>query len=210
MKRDFLKDLGLDKETIDKIMDENGKDAEAHSRTKEQLAQVQTENEGLKSQITQLNGSIEELKKTAGDNEALQRQIADMQTAHTSEVESLNKKLADQAYDHAADGFFTGVKFSSALVEKAVKDDFKAKGYKLEGGKFVGADGYIDNLKKTDPGVFAEEKPDENPTPKPSYPIFTQTMRQNGNAGGQEPAPKPNPLQGLFITRVRGFDNDKE
>ncbi len=52
MKRDFLKDLGLDKETIDKIMDENGKDVEAHNRTKELLTQAQTENDGLKNQIT--------------------------------------------------------------------------------------------------------------------------------------------------------------
>ena len=30
------------------------------------------------------------------------------------------------------------MKFSSALVEKAVKEDFKSKGYKLDGGKFLG------------------------------------------------------------------------
>ena len=45
----------------------------------------------------QLNGSIEELKKTAGDNEALQNQINEMQTAHTAEVAALNQKLSDQA-----------------------------------------------------------------------------------------------------------------
>lgn len=209
MKRDFLKDLGLDKETIDKIMDENGKDVEAHNRTKELLTQAQTENEGLKNQITQLNGSIEELKKTAGDNEALQNQINDMQTAHTAEVAALNQKLSDQAYDHAADGFFAGVKFSSVLVEKAVKEDFKSKGYKLDGGKFLGAEGYIDNLKKTDPGVFVEEKDQgDDPEQKPNFPTFTHPMNHQGDKGGQVSNPKQNPLSGLFINRVRGFDNE--
>ena len=45
MKREFLKELGLDAEVIDKIMAENGKDIEAHKANGDKLT---AENEQLK------------------------------------------------------------------------------------------------------------------------------------------------------------------
>lgn len=204
MKRDFLKATvpGITEEQLKAIMDENGKDIEAGNKAKEQLAAKDQEITGLKSQITQLNGSIEELKKSAGDNEALKTQITQMQEAHKGEVDKLNGQLAQQAYDHAADAFFAGVKFKSSFAKSAIMADFKSKGYKLEDGKFIGSDGYLEAVKKADPSAFEEDAPPTQPAP--SGPQFTRQLTNNP----QGKAPNK-PLPGLFFQSVRNVKTEE-
>jgi hypothetical protein len=56
MKREFLEELKLDKEVIDKIMNENGKDIEAE---KSKVTAKDTEIEGVKTQLNEANKQIE-------------------------------------------------------------------------------------------------------------------------------------------------------
>ena len=76
MRRKFLEDLGLDKDTIDKIMDENGTDIET---AKGELSAITTERDSLRTQIADRDKQIESLKASAGDNEKLKGQIAELQ-----------------------------------------------------------------------------------------------------------------------------------
>ena len=56
MKTDFLKELGLEKDVIDKIMAENGKDIEGY---KAQVSQLETEKANLTQQLGDANTQIE-------------------------------------------------------------------------------------------------------------------------------------------------------
>lgn len=60
MQREYLKGLGLEDEVINKVMAENGKDITA---AKQQLSEVEAERDGLKSQLTQQDKDIDDLKK---------------------------------------------------------------------------------------------------------------------------------------------------
>ena len=204
MKRDFLKATipGITDEQIKAIMDENGKDIEAGNRAKEQISAKDQEINGLKSQITQLNSSIDELKKSAGDNEALKNQITQMQESHKSEVDKLNKQLSQQAYDHAAEDFFAGVKFKSTFAKTAIIADFKSKGYELKDGKFIGSDGYIDAVKKADPSAFEDDAPAAPPAP--AGPKFTHQMTNNPQSSSGN-----KPLPGLFFQSVRNVKTEE-
>lgn len=92
MKRKFLEDLGLEKEAIDKIMDENGKDVEAAKgdagQTKEELKQA-------KEQLAERDQQLEDLKKSSGDNAELQKKIGELQAENErisqEKDEELNK-----------------------------------------------------------------------------------------------------------------------
>ncbi|MEG2686656.1 MAG: phage scaffolding protein, partial [Christensenellaceae bacterium] len=59
MKTEFLKELGLEKDVIDKIFAENGKDVEAF---KTKAGTLETERDGLKTQLEEANKAIEEFK----------------------------------------------------------------------------------------------------------------------------------------------------
>lgn len=76
MKRKFLEDLELEKDVIDKIMAENGKDIEA---AKGDFAGLTAERDSLKKDIAARDEQIETLKVTAGSNEELKKQIESLQ-----------------------------------------------------------------------------------------------------------------------------------
>ncbi|MVN68859.1 scaffolding protein, partial [Listeria monocytogenes] len=63
MERDFLKELGLEKETIDSIMAEHGKSIQ---NEKDKVTSAEAERDGLKSQLAQRDDDIEALKTDSG------------------------------------------------------------------------------------------------------------------------------------------------
>lgn len=69
MKRSFLEDLGLDKEIIDKILDENSAD----------IGKAKGELEKVRKTLGDRDAQLESLRKSAGDNAELQKKIADLQ-----------------------------------------------------------------------------------------------------------------------------------
>lgn len=78
MKTEFLKELGLSDEQIKSIMAENGKDIAAEKKKTET---VTSELEGIKTQLTEANNTITDLKKNNGDNEALQTKVKEYEKA---------------------------------------------------------------------------------------------------------------------------------
>lgn len=213
MKREFLKTTipGITDEQITAIMAEAGREAEELKTAREQIAAKDQQIAGLNGQIEKLNSGIDDLKKTAGDKAAMEKQIEDMKTAHKQEVDKLNKQIADQAYDHAVESYFSAVKFKSPFARKAIIADFKAKGYKLDkDGKFVGAEGYIDAVKKDDPAAFEDDKKEveknENKDEPASTarPKFTHQMSNN-----QEGKNEANPFDFHFMS-VRGDTSQKK
>lgn len=79
MKRDFLEGLGLEKETIDKILDENSKDI---GKAKKDGEAATKELEEVKQTLADTNKELEEIKKSAGDNAELQKKIEELQEAN--------------------------------------------------------------------------------------------------------------------------------
>ena len=75
MERDFLKKLGLDDDTTDKVMAQYGKDIQAYKDKAEKLDQANTQIDGLKDQLDQQTKQFKELQKTAGNNDELKSQL---------------------------------------------------------------------------------------------------------------------------------------
>ena len=153
MKRDFLKELGLEKEAIDAIMAENGKDIEnAKSETKE----LETEIAGLKNQLKDRDSQIDELKKSSGANEELKKQIEEMQNknktaedAHKAEIHQMKVDIAvERALKDAKNA--TAVK---ALLTGLDKAEF------AEDGTIKGLEDQIKTLKKSEAYLFNDGKP---------------------------------------------------
>lgn len=208
MKRDFLKELGLDAETIDKIMAEHGKDvtaakADADAKT-QTIAARDTEINGLKEQLSQRDADIKALRDGAANADELKSQLETLQGKYKTDTDELNKKLKDQQTGFerqtATDKFFAEVKFSSELAKKAAVADFKEKGLKLENGAFVGGKEWLEELKKNEPTAFASEEPDGA---DPFKPNFGGSTKPN-NRGTK---PDENPF-GFTFSHVRKIDKE--
>lgn len=83
MERNFLKELGLEKEVIDKILDQNGSEITA---LKTQLKTKDTEISTLRTDLATANTNIAELQKV--DVEDLQTQLANEKTGRLKDKQN--------------------------------------------------------------------------------------------------------------------------
>jgi len=77
MKREFLKDLGLTDEVIEKVMSEHGKDVQD---VNSKLASAEQERDSFKSQVDDRDNQIKGLSDKADNNEELNSQIEKLQS----------------------------------------------------------------------------------------------------------------------------------
>lgn len=92
MKRDFLKNLGIeDKEIIDKILDENSTDI---GRAKGELETYKNKVNELEGKLTSKDNEIADLQKKAGDVDSLNKKITDLEADKTKLTDELNTKVS--------------------------------------------------------------------------------------------------------------------
>jgi chromosome segregation ATPase len=188
MKRSFLEELGLEKDVIDKIMNENGKDVE---KAKGSLADVQAERDDLKKQISDRDEQLESLKKAKGNSEELQKQIEQLQAD--------NKQIK---IDTAVERALAGAKAKNITAVKAL---LKLDGAELaDDGTIKGLAEQIDAVKKDADYLFEADKPAKT---KPSV---------KGATPGEGNDDKPTGITAEqfrkmgYKERMELFNNDKE
>lgn len=196
MKREELRKLGLTDEQIDSVMNIHGDDMNAQKATinhlNEQISTLTTERDGLKTQVSDRDNDIAELKKSAGDNEALTKQLTDLQTRYDTETTDLKKRLDDQARNFAVEALFNGVEFTSAFAKKAAIAEFKAGNHEFKDGKFTSGPDIIKKMQTDNPDAFKikEEKKGKDDDPgtggEKKRPTFTQP-NTSGGTGGDNP-----------------------
>ncbi len=147
MKRKFLEDLELDKDVIDKIMAENGRDIEA---AKGDLTEITTERDNLKKDIAARDEQIETLKKSAGSNEDLKKQIESLQ------AENKATKL-----NGAIEKALTNAKALNITAAKALLKDLD-KAELSDDGTVKGLDEQIKALQKDESTKFLFAAPEES------------------------------------------------
>lgn len=147
MKRDFLKSLGIeDKEIIDKIMDENGKDINQLKADNQTLKdQLQTANDTIKDR----NKQLEKLKEI--DVEDLKSQIDILTKQNKEDAKKYQDSLKEINLNNA---------IKLALNEKVHDIDMtlgqidKSKLVILENGKVAGLEEQITSLKESKGFLF--------------------------------------------------------
>lgn len=157
MKRKFLEDLGLEKEIIDNIMAENGKDVE----------KAKADYDDLKGQLDTAQTTIADLKKNNTDNEKLQATI----TEHEATIAKLQKESEDKDFNYRLEDALKGSKVKNSKALKALLDLEKVK---IEGDKLIGLDEQIKALQESDKYLFEDDGPSIGgitPTNPPSNPL---------------------------------------
>ena len=86
MQRKFLEDMGIAKEAIDKILDENSADI---GKAKADYDNLKKQFDTQAQQIAERDKQLEDLKKSSGDNEALSQQIAALQAENQAAKETI-------------------------------------------------------------------------------------------------------------------------
>ena len=206
MTRKQLEDLGLTKEQADSIMKINGDDIEnAKGTAATEIKNLQTEVEGLKTQVGDRDKQLETLKASAGDNADLKKQIEDLQTENATAKANHESELNQLKIDFAVEKALTGAKAKNIKAVKALLElndakldkDGNVKGLAEQIEKLTSGDDtkflfeaqkqtkQQQNFKGFQPGASGEQKPGEGEKvdfSKMSYDELTAYMEANPNA----------------------------
>lgn len=159
MKTEDLKAQGLTEEQINFIMAENGKDVNA---VRAKLTTAETERDTYKQQAEDAQKEIQGYKDM--DIEGIKQAASNWETKYNTDLQALQTKLDEQQRDFAMKEYIGTYNFTSELVKEAVLAQLKAKDFKLDNGKFLGADDFMAELKTANPTAFAEEDIKKPPT----------------------------------------------
>lgn len=102
MKREFLKDLGLTDEVIEKVMTEYGKDVQ-DSNSK--LASAEQERDSLKSQVEDRDNQIKGLSEKTNNSDDLNNQIEKLQYTIKENDEKAASNLLQVKQDNAVNNY---------------------------------------------------------------------------------------------------------
>ena len=201
MTRKQLEDLGLTKEQADSVMKINGDDIEnAKGTAATEIKNLQTEVEGLKTQVSDRDSQLETLKASAGDNADLKKQIEDLQTENATAKATHESELNQLKIDFAVEKALTSAKAKNITAVKALLDLKDAKFDKEgnvkglaeqiekltsdEGTKFLfEAQKQQQNFKGFQPGASAQQKPGaEVDTSKMNYDELCTYLAENPDA----------------------------
>lgn len=139
MERKFLEDLGIEKEKVDKIMAENGKDVEA------QKAKTTTAETNLATANQTITSLQEAAKKFDGvDVEKLKKDFTDLQTKYTTDTAAI--KLGNAVELALRDAKVKNAKPVKAMLDMTI--------VKMDGDKILGLTEQLDNLRKSDAYLF--------------------------------------------------------
>lgn len=155
MKREFLKELGLEDDVISKIMKEHGKTIQKMDDTIEtyrgKISELQTDIATKSKDYEELNKEhmlskvkIEEFEKV--DIDGLKNSIQEWEN-----------KYNQREYDLSVDKYMQDYKFTSELAKEATISKFKEQKFKLKDGKLDGAEDYMKKFMEENKSAFVIE-----------------------------------------------------
>lgn len=141
--RDFLKGLDLDKETIDSIMAEYGKNLQGLKET----------NEDLTKKVNTYETEIKTLKENSQDDENWKEKFEALDTKIKNQEAENKRKQEDEILTNNIITAFGDKKFTSDYVKNGLIGDIKVELNKAE-NKGKGIKEIFDSLTKDKNGIF--------------------------------------------------------
>lgn len=119
MKRKFLEDLGIEKEAIDKIMAENGRDIEA---VKGDIENLKTELKTANKTIAERDTQLEEIKEKYKDSDGLAAEIEKLRNDNKAAAENHAAEIRELKINSAVDKALAGAKAKTPKAVRAMLD----------------------------------------------------------------------------------------
>lgn len=155
MKRKDLEDLGLEKETVDKIMDWNGADIEAE---KAKTNKVEGERDNYKSQLDTATAELDKFKDVKP--EEMQATIAKLQQDLKDKDAEYAAKEADRVFNETLK---EAIKAAGGRNDRAVMALLDVDALKASKDQSADIEKALNAAKESDAYLFGADEPFQNP-----------------------------------------------
>lgn len=160
MNQEQLKSLGLNDDTIQRILEDQGKNFVSKTRFNE----VNENKKALESQLADRDTQLKDLETKAKGNDDLQKQIKEVQKANEDQKAAYDGKIHQMKVDNAIVSALTAAKAKNIDAAKAM---LHMDAYDLqEDGTIKGLADNIKKVKEANPWAFDV---DQQPGPKPQF-----------------------------------------
>jgi DNA repair exonuclease SbcCD ATPase subunit len=182
--KEILKKAGIPEDKLDSTITDINKELPKYFIPKDKYNEVAEAKKKLEADIAERDKQLEDLKKAAGSNEELKKQIEALQAENKKAVEEWQAKMAQMQLDFAIEKALAAAKAKNAKAVKALLDLEKVK---LDGEQLLGLDDQLKELQKSDAYLFGESgkvgsgtnppgagSPEANPWKKDSWNLTMQ------------------------------------
>ena len=151
--KEILKKAGIPEDKLDSTITDINKELPKYFIPKDKYNEVAEAKKKLEADIAERDKQLEDLKKAAGSNEELKKQIEQLQADNKKAGEEWQAKMAQMQLDFAIEKALTAAKAKNAKAVKALLDLEKVK---LDGEQLLGLDDQLKELQKSDAYLFGE------------------------------------------------------
>lgn len=179
-KNDFIQ-LGLTEELATKAAEASKKELEGYVE-KSKLDLANSEKETLTAQVKEHTKQLDALKKTAGDNDALKKQIEELQDASKKAKGEYDSKIRQMRIDYAVDAALTTAKAKNIIATKALLklDELEVD----DDGKVKGIEKQLKKLTETEDTKFLFDQPADPSGGKPDSGVKGAENDTGGGSSG--------------------------
>jgi hypothetical protein len=151
--KELLKKAGIEEGKLDSVIGDINKELPKHFIPKDKYNEVAEAKKKLETDIAERDKQLEDLKKAAGSNEELKKQIETLQAENKKAGEEWQAKVAQMQLDFAIEKALAAAKAKNPKAVKALLDLEKVK---LDGEQLLGLDDQLKELQKSDAYLFGE------------------------------------------------------
>lgn len=126
---------------------------------KKKFDDLNNDKKDLQKQLENVNAKVQELSSV--DAEKLNKEIEDLKSKYETDTKALNDKWNAREKEYLISDITRDLKFSSESAKKTFIRDLTEKDLKIENGKMLGYDDFLNEYRKNDEGAFIPEKKDD-------------------------------------------------
>lgn len=153
--KELLKKAGIEEGKLDSVIADINKELPKYFIPKDKYNEVAEAKKKLETDIAERDKQLEDLKKAAGSNEELKKQIEALQAENKKAADEWQAKMAQMQLDFAIEKALTAAKAKNPKAVKALLDLEKVK---LDGDKLLGLDDQLKAIQQSDPYLFGDVK----------------------------------------------------
>ncbi len=151
--KEILKKAGIEEGKLDGTIADINKELPKHFIPKDKYNEAAEAKKKLEADIQERDKQLEELKKAAGSNEELKKQIETLQTENKKAGEEWQAKVAQMQLDFAIEKALAAAKAKNPKAVKALLDLEKVK---FDGEQLLGLDDQLKAIQQSDAYLFGE------------------------------------------------------
>lgn len=126
---------------------------------KKKFDDLNNDKKDLQAQLEEVNKKLQTM--SSDDAENIKKELEDLKAKYETDTKALNDKWNAREREYLINDLTRDLKFSSNSAKKTFINDLMAKDLKIENGKMLGYDDFLNEYRENDADAFVPEKKNE-------------------------------------------------